>query len=179
MDTMRPKGFTLVELMAALAVAAILAAVAVPGMTLAWQRANTLQALHATTSSLALARSLAVSRGHPVTLCPSHDGTSCSGGQDWSRGWIVFLDSARTLQPGSQDLIVETAGAIRGNLALRSTAGRSRIRYLPHGWASGSNASLHLCSGNGSEDLLATIVINNAGRTRTERPTEKRPCPGS
>ncbi|MGY0650508.1 GspH/FimT family pseudopilin [Luteimonas sp. A537] len=179
MDNMRPAGFTLLELMATLAIAAILAAIAAPGMARAWQRANALQALHATTSSLALARSLAVSRGYPVTLCPSTDATSCTGGRDWSAGWIVFLDPGRSQQPASQAQVVEAAAAIKGSLALRSTAGRMRIRYLPHGWASGSNASLHLCSRDSSQDLLATIVVNNAGRTRTDRPAERQPCPGS
>lgn len=178
MDNVRATGFTLIELMASLAIAAILATLAAPSMARAWQRANTLKVLHATTSSLALARSLAVSRGHPVTLCPSIDGASCTGGLDWSSGWIVFLDPARSQQPGSQTQVVESVPAIKGNVALRSSAGRTRIRYLPHGWASGSNASLHLCRGQDNPQLLASLVINNAGRTRIELPEESRPCPG-
>lgn len=177
MDKIRSAGFTLLELMASLAIIAILAAMAAPSMALAWQRANTLQALHAATSSLALARSLAVSRGHPVTLCPSNDGASCTGGLDWSAGWIVFLDPQRSPQPGSQAHVVEAVTAIRGNLALRSTAGRTRIRYLPHGWASGSNASLHVCTLDSDPVLLASIIITNAGRVRGDRPKEQRPCP--
>lgn len=177
--TIDAAGFTLIELLAAIAVVATLATMAAPAMTRAWQRTNILQALHATTSSLAIARTVAITRGQPVTLCPSNDGVNCSGDLDWSSGWIVFVDPGRRHQPASQDQVIEVAAAIKGNLTLRSSAGRPRIRYLPHGWASGTNASLHLCSKGGRGVLLASVIINNAGRTRTVRPTESQSCPQS
>lgn len=177
MERVRASGFTLIELIAALAVIAILAAIAAPGMRTLWQRANSLQAVHAITSSLALARSLALTRSHPATLCPSTDGSSCADTQDWSSGWIVFLDPARSRQPASQAQIVEAVTGLKAGLALRSTAGRTRIRYLPHGWASGSNSSLHLCTTDDSDELLATVIVNNAGRTRTVRPQDRQSCP--
>lgn len=177
MDKTHSPGFTLIELLAALAVVAILSTTAAPAMARAWQRANVLQVLHATTSSLAVARTVAITRGEPVTLCPSRDGSSCSGELDWSSGWIVFVDPGRRQQPASQERIIEVVAAINGNLALHSSAGRPRIRYLPHGWASGSNASLNLCSKGNSAHLLASVIINNAGRTRVVRPAESPDCP--
>lgn len=82
------RGFTLVELMITLVIAAILAMIAVP----AFDNASLSAKLNAISNSFAasaqLARSEAIKRNAAVTLCASSDGTSC--GADWSDGWIVL-----------------------------------------------------------------------------------------
>lgn len=169
-------GFTLVELVTVIAVLAITAALAAPTLLDAWRRAASLHAYHAASSTLALARVQAVTRGHPVTACPSTNGRSCSGGVDWSAGWIVFLDPRRGAQPESQSQVIEATPALYSSVSLRSSPGRTRIRYLPSGWAAGSNVRLSLCTHDASR-LIGSIVVNNAGRVRTEQAKEPRPCP--
>ncbi|GGK10903.1 GspH/FimT family protein [Luteimonas terricola] len=171
-------GFTLIELCMTLAVVAVVTALAAPSVTQARRDANALAVYHSTTSSLALARSLAVTRGHPVTLCPSDDGHSCTGGVDWSAGWIMYLDRTRSSQPENASAVMEVSPPLKRGFALRSSAGRQRIRYLPHGWASGSNVSLALCSG-GDSRLLGKVVVNNAGRARIQRAAGPTDCPGA
>src|SRR6478672_5440374 len=101
MRRMRPPsihGFTLVELIVALALAALLAATGVHGLG-AWlteqqlrDRADAL--LHA----LRLARSEAIKRGARVDVCPAAG--ACAGGPlPWEDGWIVVADAARETQP--------------------------------------------------------------------------------
>lgn len=174
----RPGGFTLIELCVTTAVVAVVAALAAPSVAQAWRTANALTTYHGITSSLALARGMAISRGHPVTLCPSHDGQTCSGGVDWSRGWIVYLDRGRSGQPLNASAVLEVNPALKPGFVLRSSAGRQRIRYLPYGWASGSNVSLALCSA-GDSRLLGKVVVNNAGRTRVEQAAGEVDCPGA
>jgi type IV fimbrial biogenesis protein FimT len=41
---------------------------------------------------LQFARSEALKEGNGVTACVSADGATCTGGGDWSPGWIVFSD---------------------------------------------------------------------------------------
>lgn len=83
------RGFTLIELMVAVGVVAILAAIAAPSMV-GLINANRLAGLtDEMTASLQLARSEAVRRSAPVTVCNSDDGSTCSDSTSWTR-WIVI-----------------------------------------------------------------------------------------
>jgi type IV fimbrial biogenesis protein FimT len=88
----RVQGFTLVELLVAIAVFAALLAIAIPSynaMTLGSKlraHANELVA------GASLARSEAIKRNSVVRMCVSSDGASCGAG-GWEQGWLVFHDS--------------------------------------------------------------------------------------
>ena len=90
----KPYGFTLVELMVTIAIAAILMMVAVPSYTDFIKR-NTVESLQSRLSAAVVtARTEAASRNVTTTLCPSSTGTSCTGdATTWSSGWIVFTDA--------------------------------------------------------------------------------------
>ncbi|MCP3852650.1 MAG: prepilin-type N-terminal cleavage/methylation domain-containing protein [Gammaproteobacteria bacterium] len=86
-------GFTITELMIAVAIAAVLLTIGVPSFqeTLANNRLDT--KTHTVANSLKLARSEAIKRGVAVSVCPSNTGTSCVG-NDLAQGWIIFTDLA-------------------------------------------------------------------------------------
>jgi type IV fimbrial biogenesis protein FimT len=86
----RGEGFSLVELMVALAVAGVLAAIAIPAFD-SFILSNRLSAYSSAFSASArVARSEAMKRNLPVTLCKSSNGTSCSTSGGWEQGWIVL-----------------------------------------------------------------------------------------
>jgi type IV fimbrial biogenesis protein FimT len=86
----RGQGFSLVELMVALAVAAILAGIAIPAFD-SFILSNRLSSYaSAFSASARVARSEAMKRNLPVTLCKSINGTSCSTSGGWEQGWIVL-----------------------------------------------------------------------------------------
>lgn len=88
------RGFTLVELMVTLAVAAILATLAVPAMQ-NFIAARTVQAqADELASALRLARSEALKRGVEVSVCAAKatDASACAGSSAWINGWVVFAD---------------------------------------------------------------------------------------
>ncbi len=86
----RLRGFTLVEMLVALAVLAVLLAIAAPSFT----EASLPSKLRSTANSLVgaaqLARSEAIKRDAVVTLCVSANGATCGAG-NWSQGWIVVI----------------------------------------------------------------------------------------
>ncbi len=86
------KGFTFLELIVSLAVAAILLAVAVPSFLQTIKNGRI--SAEATCLNLALlsARSEAVRRSSFVTVCPRGGADSC--GSDWSKGALVFTEGA-------------------------------------------------------------------------------------
>lgn len=170
-----PQGFTLIELVVCLAVLTLLAAIAAPSLSALLERHRAIAAEHALIHHLHLARMTAVTHRKPAVLCPSRDGRHCSGRNDWSIGWLVFVDHDGKRSPR------EPADIVRGDnrptsekLRLVSTRGRSSIRYQPDGRSAGSNLTVSICSKEGA--LLAQVIVNNAGRARSQRPKTPQTC---
>lgn len=89
------RGFTLIELMAGIAVLAVLLSIGVPSFRdlLAASRLTTLS--NNMVTAIASARGEARKRGIPVTFCAANDGvTGCRTDGSWNREWIVFTDDA-------------------------------------------------------------------------------------
>lgn len=94
----RPAGFTLIELMIAITVAAILLGIGIPSFQETIRRNRVTTQTNNVIGALAIARSEAVKRGTSVTLCPAAgrsgaDQDKCSGDDKWAdNGWIIFSD---------------------------------------------------------------------------------------
>jgi type IV fimbrial biogenesis protein FimT len=174
---MRPteRGLTLLELITTVAIIAILAGVAVPGFGALRDRTRASTTAHSLTASLMAARMAAISRRHPVSVCPSRGGDACDGAGSWSDGWIVFADPGRAGQPSSPAAVLTRVDGLGEGLRVSGSRGRDLVRYQPDGRASGTNISFRLCEARG-ERLLARVVVANSGRTRTERPDRDTPC---
>lgn len=91
--TVRPqRGFTLIELMITIAVFAIIVGIAIPSFNNQIRNNRSLTFGEEFATALNFARSEAVKRGQPVSLCPSNAAqTDC--GDDWTQGWLAVLDS--------------------------------------------------------------------------------------
>jgi type IV fimbrial biogenesis protein FimT len=92
------RGFTLIELMMTLAVAAVILTLGVPSYQSFVRNARLIEQTNAIVVDLQFARSEALKRRQPVMLCRSADPTagtpSCGGSaNDWSSGWLVFVDA--------------------------------------------------------------------------------------
>jgi type IV fimbrial biogenesis protein FimT len=89
----RNQGFSLVEMVVALAIGALLLVLALPsyrrwiGDELVMNQAVLLA------KSMQLARSEAIKRGHRVNLCKSSDGLQCADLGSWDRGFLMHEDT--------------------------------------------------------------------------------------
>src|SRR5262249_39191766 len=91
----RERGFTVLESMVALAVAAVLVTVAAPSFARMKRAAGLSAATNQLLWALNFARSAAVLNSVPVTLCLSADGESClASAAAAGVGWLVFYQSA-------------------------------------------------------------------------------------
>lgn len=156
-------GFTLLELVVSVVVVGILTALAVPTFTSFIQN-NRIQTLKQDfVSMLTLARSEAIKRGSPVSLCAASSTalTACGAATDWANGWILFTD------PNSNGTIGSTANIIRVQNSFIDrgaiTTNQSRITY---------NSIGSISAGNSTYTISATGCKGaNSARTITIAPT--------
>ena len=99
-------GFTLVELMMALALAAILLASAAPNWGAFLATSEIRERSVALTRALGVARSEAIKRGTRVDLCPSTDRLRCAVSATWEAGWLMFVNEGNAAQPASDAAIL-------------------------------------------------------------------------
>lgn len=161
-------GFSAVEIVAGMTIAAILAGVALPTYR------NVSEAAHAGAARAALGESLLVSISHAalagseVVLCPG-DANGCRASTDWSQGWIAFADLNGDRRHDSRETLLREQAALGGQVHLRSTVGRTRLVFQPNGGNAGSNVTFTLCDGRGSAKA-ATLILSNDGHLRNGVP---------
>jgi type IV fimbrial biogenesis protein FimT len=146
-------GFTLLEMMATLAVLAILTAIAVPSFQTLFERNRLTSATNDLLGAFLAARSNAVTRRLQTRVCPSINGTACATGNvSWAVGWIVqevptpspvlriapAMDSSLTVTPAAQTIIFDPAGNASGlangaNIQIANTSGERCIRIRASG----------------------------------------------
>ena len=158
-------GFTLIELMVTIAIAAILLALAVPSFR-ALLIANQMTAqTNDLVSDLAFARSEAIKRGVTVTACFANTPTTCGAGNIWTQGWIVFVD-AGTTGDSTGDTILRSHEALRGNNTLvnnGASAGTHFISYFPSGTVD-VRESFTFCNPG---SVGRVVAVNASGRVNT------------
>lgn len=164
------RGITLIELLIALAIAALLAGIALPGLNGALEAARAGEAKSGLLESAMRAVARAGITGRHAVLCPSADGSACSAGSDWSEGWIGFVDRNGDRELGAEETVFHRQPALGGKVRLTSTEGRTRIVFQGNGGNAGSNVTFTLCDGRGP-DRAETIVLNNRGRIRYGSPS--------
>jgi type IV fimbrial biogenesis protein FimT len=99
----RPRGFTLPELIFAMAIVVGLLGWAIPGFRDFQRNAERTREVNQFIQAVYLARSEAIKRHGVVSLCPSVDGSTCAAaGSRWQSGWLVFANLDHD-QPASRD----------------------------------------------------------------------------
>lgn len=151
MKTAPHGGFTLIELMVTLAVAAILLSTAAPSFVMLIANNRAASAANDVLASLHFARSEAVKRAADVSLCPSSDGAGCIDGTSWADGWILFVDTNgnQSRDAGEELLRVHDGFAaavqITGPTAARFRAAGNTPTTDPFAVVSGSATARNIC----------------------------------
>ena len=176
-------GFTLAELLIAIAVAAILFGVALPSFNDLMERQRSWTALNDLRTSLHQARGYAARNGVHVTVCRSGDQVACLAGNRWSDGWIVFEDPSNL-----RDCSVTSSGVCdHGGRVLSVSPGsgsgvyitanhfvRNTVRFYPEGFARASNGTFTACSADG--EVLRGMVLAFSGRARVAEAGDNTSC---
>jgi type IV fimbrial biogenesis protein FimT len=130
----RQRGFTLVELMIGLAIAAIVLSLGVPNFVDLIRNNRMTSQINELVAALNLARSEAIKRGQSINI------TSASGGSNWKSGWTVEVTA------GGED--IRLYGVQDGSHTLTADGGQSVFTYDSQGFLSSScaaNCTITLC----------------------------------
>jgi type IV fimbrial biogenesis protein FimT len=179
MDSKTPSGahgFTLIEVMIALAVLAILVSIAVPAYStmlvnhrLAAQANGLLTALH-------LARSEAIKRNGRVVVCRAVAGAdACGASGGWQGGWIVFADANNNAALDADETLIRREPPLLGGYTL---AGNGPVAayasYTPMGLAKLTSGAFQagtwtLCPPVADSGEARQIVLSITGRPRVKK----------
>ena len=178
--SVKQTGLTLVELMFAVAIVAVLASVASTSVFAAVHAARGSDGIASLVASITRARSSAANMGVEVVLCPSFDGASCAEGDHWENGWIAFASTHGTGGREPDEPILLRQGALLPKVHLVSTKGRTRLRFQPSGGNVGSNITFTLCDGRGAGKASAYAIGNNGNlhSATPEQPNVLEACSG-
>jgi type IV fimbrial biogenesis protein FimT len=167
------RGFTLVELLIAIGIAGAVLTLAVPAFRsfIAEHRARA--DMNQLIGAIAAARTEAILRRRPVTLCPGTDG-QCAGRNEWHLGQLVFLDLDRNGAIGDGETLIHAFPSLsRGaRVQWRSFRNRSYLMFMPRGYTAWQNGSLLYCPMDGSPARASMIILNAQGRTRRAPDTD-------
>lgn len=169
----RIHGFTLVELVVAMAVAAILVTIAVPHLRVFVQNSRIGTQTNDLISDISLARSEAIKSGATATVCSSTVGLACDGGGNWTIGRLVWTDTNGNgaLDAGETRRFREqAAGANTVNVDFAAADPLTfNNRGAPTGAAGGQTITFRVCDDRGAANGR-TIVINPLGQARASVP---------
>lgn len=180
----RTRGFTLIELVVTMAIAAVLMMVAVPSFV-NFQRNSQLTSLtNSLVASIYAARGEAMKTGFNAFVVPT------ANGSDWTTGWIVFVDNNGDGSfSAADDTLVQTQPALESYFTVSGTGSSGEtpayIMFSSSGYSKTKSGSSFGTGGFGAltmsiarSDAPASavyeetrrITISSTGRLRTCKP---------
>lgn len=163
----RQIGFTLPELMVTLLVLAIVLGMAVPGMQSLLNQQELRSKVGLLASTLAYARNEAVSRVATVAICGTTNGSSCNGSDDWSAGWLVFIDANGNGQFNTGEELLKKGGEAGADVTLTLASSATYISYTELGESSDIR-NIQMCAPGADADpgKARTLTVSIVGSTR-------------
>ena len=175
-------GFTLIELMATVAIAAVLLVVAVPSFVGFQRNSELTSATNSFVAAVNTARGEAMKRGMNAMLVPAT-------GTDWGSGWTVFVDQDRSggLNTGDTTVIQQPALPSYFSATGQGTASETPayIMFDASGYAKTKTAGFGALamtiarndlSGADRTGQTRRVIIAKSGRARACKPATDSTC---
>lgn len=166
-------GFTLVELMFTLFIAAIFLTMAVPSYTTFTKNNRVTTVTNDLVTDISVARSEAVSRGKQVVVCrsanPIASSPTCGGSANtWTTGWLLFVsgDSNNTYDSAT-DTLLRVGQVNANNVTIISDSNlNTNVTYKPDGSITAAATGYFAVCDDRGASKGNLIQIKATGRTR-------------
>jgi type IV fimbrial biogenesis protein FimT len=163
-------GFTLVELMITISVAAILVAVGVPSFRYVTTSNRVSSEINGLLGDMQFARAEAIREGQTVTVCASANGATCSGSTNWKTGWLVFSDTGVIGTLDGTDPLLKMQRTFSGQDTLQTNHNISAVTFSREGFAqalpSPVTFTLHDSTANAQYTRCLSLTIVGALSTQ-------------
>lgn len=170
-------GFSLIELLIVVAIAAILIALALPSFTTMLVKRSVQSAALALVDDLRYTRTEALRRSKRVSICSlaANSTNTCSGDPAaWANGWMIFTDQEGVLtgvyEPATETIIRVQQPPANIARIQRITAPASTLNvfnYQANGWARAAAETLKVTPTSNVSSVTERIVcVSNQGRPR-------------
>ncbi|MFT4652382.1 MAG: type IV fimbrial biogenesis protein FimT [Patiriisocius sp.] len=155
------KGMTLLEMLIALAVVAIVLTVVAPSVQTILAKNRTTSEINELSAVIQFARFTAIDQTSTAVLCPSANYSTCS--TNWNNPKIVFIDANNNnTRDTSEPLLMSTTAIASSNTMTGPT---TAISFLDSG-AANASTSIKICPNTNENKLARSININAQGRVR-------------
>ncbi len=151
-------GFTLLELMVGVAVAAVLLTIGLPSFSSSIKKNQGVTDANGLLALLTMARSEAIKRDQTVTLCASADGASCdSNASNWTEGYCMYVSASSSSTCSAATALRAAAPLATASSVSASSVYGTNISFNGLGSAGSVNSSNHFTASAG----VFTVTPNN------------------
>jgi type IV fimbrial biogenesis protein FimT len=193
----RQTGFTLIELMIAIVLVAILLGIGAPSFAEFTRNARMSSSANDLLTAMHAARTEAIKRRAPVTVCasanPTANAPTCAADGSFN-GWILFVDDDGdpenssgdegngTFEPGSGELLLRTSGRAQDALTVQPST--VYVQFGANGFqrraadAAPADVTIRICDSRGNRAIGSSgsaarlLEISQTGRPQVSRDIE-------
>jgi type IV fimbrial biogenesis protein FimT len=130
-------GFTLIEMMVTITVAAILLTIGIPSFQYVTSSNRASSEINGLLGDMQFARGEAIREGQTVTICAAVNGAPpCLGTTAWENGWIVFSDVGVPGVFGGNDVLLKIQKTFSNTDTLTADNGINSVTFSREGFTS-------------------------------------------
>ncbi len=169
--TLSANGFTFIELMIVMTMAAVMAAIALPNLSQFIANNRLKSQMYSMLESINIARNEAVKRKVKTVMCRTTNFTACGGStRTWTTGWIVYAKGETAIPYNSAtDTIVGIGNAADDTVTVMSNGeGDNYLVYKPDGTLDEDGEVVYaICDDRGESDgkKISVALVGRASIT--------------
>ena len=170
----RDSGYTLVEVLVAMTVVSILAAIAIPSFKYVTTSNRITTEVNTLLGDMQFARAEAIKEGRSVTVCEANNTYSaCGGSVNWHNGWIVFMDlNGDGVWQAGESILRTQKAFTSGDTFVADQAGTTGVTFNRLGYGATNSAvttTIILHDSTAKPVWTRCLAITVVGQTTTQK----------